>query len=95
MEDASIVIPRNASVEANQSGLIMETIIDITPKIPIPEYEYGPLHPQCGEEKAVVCNRDRIMGETGYSIDALVAVCTKLAREMDSHGMDKVLAIGD
>lgn len=28
-------IPRDSLVEANQSGLIAETLIDITPKLPI------------------------------------------------------------
>ena len=43
MDDDGIVIPRNSLVEANQSGLITETIIDITPEIPIPKAQWGPL----------------------------------------------------
>ena len=43
MDDDGIVIPRNSLVEANQSGLIAETIIDITPELPIPKAQWGPL----------------------------------------------------
>lgn len=38
VRDASTVIPRNSLVEANQSGLISEPLIDITPQLPIPNY---------------------------------------------------------
>ncbi len=38
VRDASTVIPRNSLIEANQSGLIAEPLIDITPQLPIPTY---------------------------------------------------------
>jgi hypothetical protein len=47
MDDDGIVIPRNSLVEANQSGLIAETIIDITPEVPIPKAQWGPLDSGC------------------------------------------------
>ena len=37
MDDKKVPIPRNSTIDANQSGLIAETIIDITPKLPIPQ----------------------------------------------------------
>jgi hypothetical protein len=42
-----------------------------------------------------VCSRDRVKGDVGYSMDQLIALCTKLAREVDKHGMHKMLAVGD
>jgi hypothetical protein len=33
VNDASTVIPRNSVIEANQSGLIAEPLIDITPQV--------------------------------------------------------------
>ena len=33
------MIPRNSLIEANQSGLIAEPLIDITPQLPIPDYK--------------------------------------------------------
>lgn len=39
IKDASTAIPRNSLIEANQSGLIAEPLVDITPQLPIPEYQ--------------------------------------------------------
>ena len=39
MKDATTVIPRNSLIEANQSGLIAEPLIDITPQAPVPDYK--------------------------------------------------------
>ena len=35
----AIRIPKNALIEANQSGLISESLVDITPRKPIPTEE--------------------------------------------------------
>jgi len=95
VDDSQIVVPRNAVIEANQSGLVAETVIDITPQLPLPRFQHGPLHPGCRDEGAVVCSRDRVKGDVGYSMDQLIALCTKLAREVDRHGMHNMLAVGD
>lgn len=39
VKKSSTVIPRNSHIEANQSGLIAEPLIDITPQLPIPDYK--------------------------------------------------------
>lgn len=41
IRDSTTVIPRNSLIEANQSGLIAEPLIDITPQLPLPEYKGG------------------------------------------------------
>lgn len=49
MKDATTVIPRNSLIEANQSGLIAEPLIDITPQAPVPQYKGAgrcTLHPR-------------------------------------------------
>ena len=38
IKEPTTVIPRNSLIEANQSGLIAEPLIDITPQLPIPKY---------------------------------------------------------
>jgi hypothetical protein len=38
VNDVATVIPRNSVIEANQSGLIAEPLIDITPQVPLPTY---------------------------------------------------------
>jgi hypothetical protein len=37
-----------------------------------------------------VCNGGRIKGQPGVAMDDLVYVCTKIARQMDAAGIDKV-----
>jgi ABC-type transporter Mla subunit MlaD len=90
IRDAATVIPRNSLIEANQSGLIAEPLIDITPQIPVPEYAANPLDEECEREGKVVCHQGRIRGERGVALDDLVYICTKIAREMDAHGVDTV-----
>lgn len=48
--DDRAVIPRNSLIEVNQSGLVMETKIDITPLDPIPTPSVGPLDQYCAKE---------------------------------------------
>jgi hypothetical protein len=91
MDDKNVPIPRNSLIEANQSGLIAETIIDITPAIPIPVAQWGPLDSGCEGEGLIVCDRGKIKGHPGVSMDELVGICTKLAREMERQdGMHKM-----
>ncbi|GBG77706.1 hypothetical protein CBR_g24153 [Chara braunii] len=88
--DQAVVIPRNSLVEVNQSGLISETLIDITPKPPIPTVSAGPLDSACASEGLIVCDRGRMKGEQGVSLDELVGICTKIARQVDQHGVGKM-----
>uniref|UniRef100_A0A061RFD7 Atp-binding cassette superfamily n=1 Tax=Tetraselmis sp. GSL018 TaxID=582737 RepID=A0A061RFD7_9CHLO len=90
IQDSKMVIPRNSVVEANQSGLIAEPLIDITPQLPIPDYKASPLDSKCEEEGAILCNKGRMQGVPGVALDDLVYVCTKLARQMDEQGMDSM-----
>ena len=58
--DSAILIPRNSLIEANQTGLISEALIDIYPKNPLPEPLYGPLDADCKSEGLLVCNGDEV-----------------------------------
>ncbi|XP_002964383.2 protein TRIGALACTOSYLDIACYLGLYCEROL 2, chloroplastic [Selaginella moellendorffii] len=93
--DANLVIPRNALVEVNQSGLVSETLIDITPQHPIPSPTVGPLHPDCKGEGLIVCDRESIRGEQGVSLDELVGICTKLAKQIDAQGVKRLYDVGE
>ena len=93
MDDKNVPIPRNSVIEANQSGLIAETIIDITPALPIPNAQWGPLDSGCEGEGLIVCDRGKIKGVQGVSMDELVGICTKLAREMErQNGVQQMFA---
>lgn len=87
VEDDKIVIPRNSLIEVNQSGLLMETIIDITPRDPIPNASVGPLDPECVKEGLIVCDRQKVKGSQGVSLDALVGIFTRLGRDVEEIGI--------
>ncbi|CAD5184847.1 protein TRIGALACTOSYLDIACYLGLYCEROL 2, chloroplastic-like isoform X1 [Musa acuminata AAA Group] len=89
VEDDKIILPRNSLVEVNQSGLLMETLIDITPRDPLPESSVGPLDADCVKEGLIVCDKEKIRGQQGVSLDALVGVFTRLGQEMDEIGISR------
>uniref|UniRef100_A0A0E0FZK4 Mce/MlaD domain-containing protein n=1 Tax=Oryza nivara TaxID=4536 RepID=A0A0E0FZK4_ORYNI len=89
VEDDKIIVPRNSVVEVNQSGLLMETLIDITPKDPLPTPSVGPLDPDCSKEGLILCDKERMKGQQGVSLDALVGIFTRLGREMEEIGVHK------
>uniref|UniRef100_A0A1J3CAB3 Protein TRIGALACTOSYLDIACYLGLYCEROL 2, chloroplastic n=1 Tax=Noccaea caerulescens TaxID=107243 RepID=A0A1J3CAB3_NOCCA len=95
IEDDKIIIPKNSLVEVNQSGLLMETLIDITPRDPIPEPSVGPLHPECGREGLIVCDRQKIKGEQGVSLDALVGIFTRIGREVEAIGVANTYSLAE
>jgi len=82
-------------VEVNQSGLLMETLIDITPRPPIPTNTAGPLDPYFNKEGLIVCNRGRIKGEQGVSLDELVGIFTRLGRQMDEVSVTKTYDLAE
>uniref|UniRef100_J3L8C5 Mce/MlaD domain-containing protein n=1 Tax=Oryza brachyantha TaxID=4533 RepID=J3L8C5_ORYBR len=89
VEDDKIIVPRNSVVEVNQSGLLMETLIDITPKDPLPTPSVGPLDPECSKEGLILCDKERMKGKQGVSLDALVGIFTRLGRDMEEIGVNK------
>ncbi|CAM8975172.1 unnamed protein product [Rhodiola kirilowii] len=95
VEDAKIVIPRNSLIEVNQSGLLMETMIDITPKEPIPTPVVGPLDMDCDKEGLIVCDRQKIKGNQGVSLDELVGIFTRIGREVEAIGVGNSYAIAE
>ncbi|MEA5569916.1 MlaD family protein [Calothrix sp. UHCC 0171] len=76
----NLIIPRDVVVEANQSGLIAESLIDIFPKSSIPEGAIAgkPLEKDCDEQQ-IVCNGSRLQGKIGISIDEVLRSTNDLA----------------
>ncbi|KAK4789633.1 hypothetical protein SAY86_016937 [Trapa natans] len=95
VDDDKIIIPRNSLVEVNQSGLLMETLIDITPRDPIPTPSVGPLDAECDKEGLIMCDRQKIKGYQGVSLDALVGIFTRLGREMEELGIEKTYRLAE
>ncbi|HYW22318.1 MAG TPA: MlaD family protein [Nodularia sp. (in: cyanobacteria)] len=77
---ADLVIARDVVIEANQSGLISESIIDITPKTSLPAGEAiaKPLDNNC-DESLIICNGSRLSGKIGISVDELIRSSTNFA----------------
>mmetsp|Transcript_26472 Transcript_26472/g.57755 ORF Transcript_26472/g.57755 Transcript_26472/m.57755 type:complete len:394 (+) Transcript_26472:321-1502(+) len=95
VNDVGTVIPRNSVIEANQSGLIAEPLLDITPQLPIPAWKHGPGDAECDKEGAVVCSNGRISGQPGVALDDLVYIMTRLARQAEADGFDKMFAAAE
>ncbi|NMG09217.1 MlaD family protein [Brasilonema sp. UFV-L1] len=76
----NLIIPSNVTVEANQSGLINESVIDITPKTQLPPgvVVAKPLAKNCNPQ-IIVCNGSRLKGQIGISLDELIRTTTQIA----------------
>ncbi|MDZ8052783.1 MAG: MlaD family protein [Aulosira sp. ZfuVER01] len=75
-----LIIPKDVVVEANQSGLISESIVDITPKASFPPGTVAakPLDKDC-DPNLIICNGARLKGQIGISLDELIRSTTELA----------------
>lgn len=73
-------IPSNALIQANQSGLIGETTIDITPVdlLSGSEVALSPVGPDC-DSAIIICNGDQLQGEVGASFESLIRSAEELA----------------
>lgn len=65
----------------------MESMIDITPRDPIPTPSVGPLHQECEKEGLIICDRQKIKGYQGVSLDALVGIFTRIGRDLEEIGV--------
>ncbi|GAX84634.1 hypothetical protein CEUSTIGMA_g12055.t1 [Chlamydomonas eustigma] len=95
VQDVSTVVPLNSVIETSQSGLIAEPLIDVTPQLPLPTWRNPPNHPDCQQEGAIVCENGRTAGEAGVALDDLVYIMTRLARQAEEEGFDKVFAAAE
>ena len=77
---ADLIIPRDVLIEANQSGLISEVSIDITPQKPLPPEEVAakPLDKTC-DSTIIICDGSRLQGQIGISVEELFRATTRFA----------------
>lgn len=75
-----LLIPKEAIIEANQSGLIGETSIDITPlkQLPSNVLSMNPSSRNCNPN-LVICDQDRLNGQIGVSFLEVLRNTNKLA----------------
>lgn len=85
IDSPKLIIPSNALIEANQSGLISENIIDITPKADLPsDIAANPLDKNCNSN-LIICNGSRLKGEIGISVDELVRKTSNFADQYSNE----------
>ncbi|MBD2492774.1 MlaD family protein [Nostoc sp. FACHB-280] len=76
---ADLIIPSDVKIDANQSGLISESIVDITPRTSlVANVKAKPLEKGC-DQSLIVCNGSRLKGQIGISVDDLIRSSTELA----------------
>ena len=75
------IIPRDVLIEANQSGIVGETSVDITPRESLPESAEtaDPLDPNC-DRTLILCDGARLQGQTGVSYDQLLRSTLEISR---------------
>ncbi|MEG4998387.1 MlaD family protein [Microcoleus sp. B4-D4] len=75
----TLVIPRDVLIEANKSGLIGESSIDITPNSILPDslLTANPISADC--PPAIICKNSRLKGQAGVSLDELIRSTVRLA----------------
>jgi len=80
-----LMIPHDATIEANQSGLINESIIDITPQKPLlaSAVTAKPLEKDCNPS-VIICNGDRLKGTIGISTDQLIRESTNFTAQYNN-----------
>ncbi|MGG6270579.1 MlaD family protein [Leptolyngbya sp. AN03gr2] len=77
---ADLVIPRDSELSVNQTGLLGETVLDITPRKEIADSAVvgRPLDKDCNRE-LILCENSRIRGVLGISTDELIRATIRFA----------------
>lgn len=78
--EANLRIPKDVLIEANQSGFIGETTIDITPLSLLAEDQQAinPNGADC-QDSAIICDGDVLPGEVGISYESLLRSAEEVA----------------
>lgn len=88
---ATIIIPKNSFIEANQSGLLSETIIDITPLNNLNlrsenNLSISPRSKYCNDD-IIVCHGNYMKGYKGLNYDDLVRATTRISQRFDDPNL--------
>jgi phospholipid/cholesterol/gamma-HCH transport system substrate-binding protein len=87
---ATLVIPKKVSIQVSQSGLVGASYIDIIPTADLPDQatSANPLAADC-DKALVICDGDRLQGEPGISLNALLG---SFARFTDVYSSPEFVA---
>jgi phospholipid/cholesterol/gamma-HCH transport system substrate-binding protein len=76
-------IPSDSLIYVNQSGLIGETTVDITPvrSLTAQELTIPPFQPDCNSQ-VIICDGDQLVGQVGASYESLIRSAEGLANAL-------------
>jgi phospholipid/cholesterol/gamma-HCH transport system substrate-binding protein len=86
INDPKLLIPADSVVEANQSGLISEGIIDINPQSSLATETdiAGPLDQDCNPNLILCHKTSKLQGEIGISVDELIRESANFAERYNN-----------
>nr|YP_010198741.1 hypothetical protein LK101_pgp151 [Gracilaria tikvahiae]UAD87974.1 hypothetical protein [Gracilaria tikvahiae]UAD88177.1 hypothetical protein [Gracilaria tikvahiae] len=82
---SSILIPKNSLVETTQTGLLNDTVVDITPlyNTSSQDIENTNVFAKSCVKSSFLCHYDYIKGERGLNYDDLVRAATRISQRFD------------
>nr|YP_010197746.1 hypothetical protein LK367_pgp153 [Gracilaria isabellana]UAD86162.1 hypothetical protein [Gracilaria isabellana] len=82
---SSVLIPKNSLVETTQTGLLNDTVVDITPlqNISSQDIENTNVFAKSCVKSLFLCHYDYIKGERGLNYDDLVRAATRISQRFD------------
>ena len=91
ISSSKVLIPRDSTIKVTSSGLIGETFIDIQP--PTAELaelsqevsKISPLSKKCGDLDLILCNGERLQGETAVTLDDLLPLMYELNLQLSKN----------
>ena len=82
----NIVISKNSIIETNQTGLLNESVVDITPldflQLKKDDKSSNPVSSFC-DSSSIICNDMYIVGDRGLNYDDLVRSTTRISQRFD------------
>ncbi|MBX2865237.1 MAG: MCE family protein [Leptolyngbyaceae cyanobacterium MAG.088] len=94
IQPATLLIPRDSSVEASQSGFIGQVALDFRPKPGMQRIvavdSLSPFEPNC-DRTLIFCNGDRLGGQVGANFDDLIRATTNIATQLGETDLKQTL----
>lgn len=88
ISSAKFLIPQGSRIQASSSGLIGETFIDIQPPaaaLPTEASNSNPIGKECTNLNLIICDGDRLKGETAVTLDDLLPIMYELNTRLSNN----------
>ena len=88
ISSSKVLIPQDSTIKVTSSGLIGETFIDIQPPTTELSAEAGKISPfskECDNLDLILCNGDRLEGETAVTLDDLLPLMYELNLQLSEN----------